>query len=74
MDLATAQTRLQLWLDAEAALAEARSFTIGNRQLTRASLTEVREATTYWTRVVNSLTVEAAGATGGSIRTASWTG
>lgn len=74
MDLATAQARLQLWLDAEAALAEARSYTIGNRQLTRSNLAEVQGAINYWQRIVSTLTAEAAGATSGSVRTASWTG
>lgn len=55
-----AQTRLSLWLDAEAALATGgQSYTLdvggSKRSLTRADLSEVREQINYWRREVTRL-------------------
>ena len=40
--------RLDIWLDAEAAIAAGQSYQIGTRMLTRASLEAVREEIEYW--------------------------
>ncbi|HJA66973.1 hypothetical protein B5F07_18335 [Lachnoclostridium sp. An169] len=44
----TAQKHLDAWLEAEMAITTGQSYTIGSRVLTRANLTEVRNAITYW--------------------------
>lgn len=43
-----AQKRLQMWLDAEAAISTGQAYQIGGRSLTRANLTEVRKMLEYW--------------------------
>lgn len=40
--------RLQIWLDAEAAIATGQSYTIDNRRLDRANLAQVREQIKFW--------------------------
>lgn len=40
--------RLDIWLDAEAAIAAGQSYQIGTRMLTRANLEAVREEIEYW--------------------------
>lgn len=42
------QERVNLWLDAEAAVATGQSYQIGTRSLTRANLTAIRNALEYW--------------------------
>lgn len=42
------QERLQIWLDAEAAIAAGQRYQIGTRMLTRADLKQVREEMEYW--------------------------
>lgn len=63
--LTTAQTNLDAWVTADAALAEAQSYSIttggGSRTLTRSNAKEVRDQINYWQRIVNELTAKAAG-------------
>lgn len=40
--------RLQIWLDAEAAIASGQSYMIDNRRLERANLAQVREQIKFW--------------------------
>ena len=61
MDLSTAQTRLNLWLAAEAVCAEGRSFAHGDRSLTHHNLAEIRAQISYWQRIVDAYTTTAAG-------------
>ena len=50
-----ARTNLQLWLEAEKAIASAQSYRIGNRQLTRADLAAVIKRIAYWQDVLADL-------------------
>ena len=59
IDLATAQARLTLWLEAEERVSRAQSYTIGNKTLTRADLADIRAQIDYWKREV--ATIEAGG-------------
>lgn len=43
-----AEKHLNEWLEAELAVCTGQSYTIGSRVLTRANLTEIRNAITYW--------------------------
>ncbi len=49
-----AQQHLDIWLEAEAAIATGQSYQIGSRQLTRANLTEVRKTIDYWSEKVQA--------------------
>ncbi|MGE6601506.1 DUF6148 family protein [Lysinibacillus fusiformis] len=40
--------RLQMWLDAEEAIANSQSYSIDNRRLERANLAQVREQIKFW--------------------------
>ena len=40
--------RLQMWLDAEAAVATGQAYQIGNRRLDRANLYQIREQIKFW--------------------------
>lgn len=40
--------RLQIWLDAEVAIATGQSYSIDNRRLDRANLAQVREQIKFW--------------------------
>ncbi|WP_433595141.1 DUF6148 family protein [Lysinibacillus xylanilyticus] len=40
--------RLQMWLDAEEAIANGQSYSIDNRRLERANLAQVREQIKFW--------------------------
>lgn len=42
------QKRLEMWLDAEAAVATGQRYQIGTRMLTRADLKQIREQMAYW--------------------------
>lgn len=53
--LEVAYKKLQMWLDAEDALATSQSYKIGSRTLTRASLADVRAQIDYWQSKVNEL-------------------
>lgn len=43
-----ARKHLDIWLEAEAAVATGQSYSIGSRSLTRANLNEIRNTITYW--------------------------
>ena len=55
MDLARAKAMLEMWMEAEVAVAQGRSYTIGSRSLTRNSIKEIRDAQTYWAQKVEEL-------------------
>lgn len=59
--LAQAEAKLQLWLNAEEAVASGQSYSIGSRSLTRANLTEISERINYWNGQVKTLSASAAG-------------
>lgn len=42
------RSRLKMWLDAEEAVASGQSYTIDNRKLERAHLSQVREQIKFW--------------------------
>lgn len=46
--LAVAETKLQLWLDADAAVARNQEFWVENRKVTRADAREIRRNVDYW--------------------------
>lgn len=43
-----ARANLQMWLEAEKAVATGQSYQIGTRRLTRASLSDITERIRYW--------------------------
>lgn len=53
--LEEAQENLSIWLEAERAIANAQSYTISNRSLTKANLSEVAKRITYWENKVAEL-------------------
>ena len=53
--LATAQKNLDALLEAEMQVTNAQSYTIGSRTLTKANLTEIRNAIEYWQQKVTIL-------------------
>ena len=57
--------RLEIWLEAEAAIASGQSYMIDNRRLERANLSQVREQIKFWQ---NELTKAEAAASGRSRR------
>jgi len=59
IDQATAQTHLDLWLEAETAVATGQSYQIGNRSLRRADLEQIREQIQYWDGMVQQLSASA---------------
>jgi len=63
MDATTAQTHLDAWLAADLAVALGRSYTIGDRQLTRESSAFIRDNIAYWQRVVDTQNAQASGST-----------
>ena len=50
ISMETAQKHLDAWLDAEIAVTNGQSYTIGTRTLTRASLSEIRNQIQYCCR------------------------
>lgn len=48
--LEIAQKHLDAWLEAELTVTTGQSYTIGSRVLTRANLTEIRNAIDYWNK------------------------
>lgn len=48
LTLEEVQENLQMWREAEKAIATAQSYTIGSRNLTRANLSEVIRRIKYW--------------------------
>lgn len=53
--LEVAQKHLDAWLEAEMTVTTGQSYTIGSRNLTRANLTEIRNAIEYWNGKVQKL-------------------
>lgn len=53
--LEKAKEHLDAWLEAEMAVTTGQSYTIGSRTLTRANLTEIRNAITYWDGKISQL-------------------
>lgn len=51
----TAQKHLDAWLEAEMVITTGQSYTIGSRSLTRANLTEIRNAIEYWSGKVQAI-------------------
>lgn len=47
-----AKERLNMWLDANAAVATGQSYTIGSRSLTRANLNDIQSQIEYWSSIV----------------------
>ncbi len=43
-----AKKHLETWLEAEMAVANAQSYTIGSRTMTKANLSEIRKSIEYW--------------------------
>ncbi|MEQ6355930.1 DUF6148 family protein [Lysinibacillus sp. M3] len=65
--VAECKERLQIWLNAEVAIATGQSYVIDNRRLERANLAQVREQIKFWKR---ELAAAQAGANGKSRRRA----
>ena len=59
--LAQAEAKLQEYLDAESKILLGQSYTIGNRQMTRADLSKVTLERENWQRKVAELTNAASG-------------
>ena len=57
-----ARTTLQMWLDAERAVATGQSYKIGTRSLTRANLSDIRESIQFWRREIAKLEAKHTGA------------
>lgn len=53
--LETAQRHLDAWLEAELAVTNAQSYTIGSRIMTKADLEEIRKTIDYWNKKVVEL-------------------
>lgn len=53
--LTQAQEHLANWLQAEADVATGQSYTIGDRMLTRAHLSEIRQQITFWRNEITRL-------------------
>lgn len=56
IELATAQTHLDLWLAADLAVADAQDYTIAGRSLTMADAEDIRKNITHWNSEVKRLT------------------
>jgi hypothetical protein len=53
--LAQAEAKLQTWVDAEDKVASGQSYSIKDRSLTRADLSEIRKTIDYWEKKVKQL-------------------
>lgn len=53
--LADAQRHLDLWLEADAAVATGQSYKIGTRSLTRANVDEIENRIKFWRKEVSRL-------------------
>ena len=53
--LETAKKHLDAWLEAEMAVTNAQSYTIGSRTMTKANLGEIRKSIEYWQGKANAL-------------------
>lgn len=65
MTLEEARRHLQMWLDAEAAVASGQRYKIGEHEMTRANLGEIAQRISYWRREVLRLEEKANGGRGG---------
>jgi hypothetical protein len=54
--LEQAKAKLQLWLNAEEKVAQAQSYEIEGRRLSRADLAEIAKRINFWQTKVNRLT------------------
>lgn len=61
IDLTKAKAMLDMWLEAEVAVSQGKSYTIGSRSLTRNSLREIRNAQQYWSQKVEELSTGQSG-------------
>ncbi|AWI57175.1 DUF6148 family protein [Sinorhizobium fredii] len=59
--LAQAQAQLDLWLNADAAVARKQSYSIAGRSLTLADASDIRANIEYWNSMVQKLTAAATG-------------
>lgn len=50
-----AKANLNMWLEAEKAVATGQSYKIGSRSLTRASLSDITKRIAYWQNVIDQL-------------------
>ena len=50
-----AKEYLEIWLDAEKAVATGQSYKIGSRSLTRANLSDIRDSIRYWRNELEKL-------------------
>lgn len=53
--------RLQIWLDAEEAIANGQSYSIDNRRLERANLAQVREQIKFWKKELTEAETKSSG-------------
>ena len=72
LTLAEATAQVEAWKAASLALATAKSYTIGNRQLTRSDTAEIRDMITYWEGQCQALEAQARGAKNPGVRIATW--
>lgn len=61
ISLATAQAQLEAYLAASLAVSQNQSYSIAGRSLSRANLSEIQTAISFWENKVNALTRAAAG-------------
>ena len=61
LTLARAQENLERWLNADAAAAAGKSYTIGTRSFTKQDAAEIRESIDYWSAKVSTLTSQSQG-------------
>jgi hypothetical protein len=59
--LAQAQAQLDAWLAASTAVAASQSYSVGDRQLTRADAADIADQIKFWNGEVNRLTRAASG-------------
>lgn len=53
--LEAAKENLQIWVEAQSAVATGQSYKIGTRSLTRASLSDILKMIRYWQNVIDEL-------------------
>lgn len=53
--LEAAKENLQIWVEAQSAVATGQSYKIGTRSLTRASLSDILKMIRYWQNVIDQL-------------------
>lgn len=51
-----AKKHYDAWLEAEMAVTNSQSYSIGSRSLTRANLSEIRQQLDYWQKEIDKLT------------------